>query len=199
MGRWAPALTLASRGWVSKLPNPTPAVDLKETRLPNATQLGRIDTLLQQAADYRARGQVGAAFKALEEARALAERSQDKAHQALVLCGLSDGYLLARRLEEARRYAEEGVAVARQTAIPTLLATAFNHLGNALMASQRYPEALQAYAEGSARAERSADPALAVTLLTNAIHAHLANGSAQEAISRLQTALTKTLAVRVPR
>ncbi|MGH8609439.1 MAG: CHAT domain-containing protein, partial [Gammaproteobacteria bacterium] len=163
-----------------------------ETRLPNAAQLGRIDTLLQQAADYRARGEVAEAFKALEEARALTERSQDKAHQALVLCGLSDGYLLARRLEEARRYAEEGVAVARQAAIPTILATALNHLGNALVASQRYPQALQAYAEGSTPAERSADPALTVTLLTNAIHAHLANGSAQEAIPILQSALTKT-------
>ena len=84
------------------------------------------------------------------------------------------------------------MAVARQAAVLTILATALNHLGNALMASQRYPEALQAYDEGIALAERSADAALAVTPLTNAIHAHLAIGSAQEAIPVLQVALTKT-------
>ncbi|MGH9651823.1 MAG: hypothetical protein ACRD3I_15325, partial [Terriglobales bacterium] len=170
----------------------TPAVEPNETRLPNAAELGRIDTLLQQAADYRARGEVAEGFKALEEARALTERSQDKGRQALVLCGLSDGYLLGRRLEDARRYAEEGVTAARQAANPSILATALNHLGNALMASQRYPEALRTYAEGSSLAERSADPELTVTLLINAIHAHLANGSAQEAIPILETALTKT-------
>jgi CHAT domain-containing protein len=93
-------------------------------------------------------------------------------------------------LEEATRYAEESVILARQVRDTNVLATALNHQGNVLMAQQRYSDALQIYHEGIALAEP--DPALTVTLTINAIHVHLVNETAQEAIPLLRAALNKT-------
>ena len=163
-----------------------------QATLPRLRGDERFDTLLSMAAAYQALGRIEKAFSLLKEAQALAERDQDKARHALALAALSDGYLLARRLEEALYYAENALALARQTMAPGVLAATLNHLGNALVAQQRYTEALQAYREGIALVERSSDPALAATLLTNAIHVHLANDTAQEAVPLLQAALAKT-------
>ena len=162
-----------------------------ETVLPNLTGDERFDTLLSMAVAYQALGQVEKAFSLLEEAQVLAERTQDKSRHALALARLSDGYLLVRRLEEALYYAENALTLARQSGAPGVLAATLNHLGNALVAQLRYTEALKIYREGTALAERSSDPALAATLLTNAIHAHLANDTAQEAVPLLQAALAK--------
>jgi hypothetical protein len=63
------------------------------------------------------------------------------------------------------------------------------------VAQLRYTAVLKIYREGMALAERSSDPALAATLLTNAIHAHLANDTAQEAVPLLQAALAKMRAL----
>src|SRR5919106_2705851 len=166
-----------------------------ETALPNLTGDERFDTLLSMAAAYQALGQVEKAFSLLKEVQVLAERMQDKARHALALARLSDGYLVVRRLEEALYYAGNALALARQSGAPGVLAATLNHLGNALVAQLRYAEALKIYREGMALAERSSDPALAATLLTNAIHAHLANDTAHEAIPLLQAALTKMRAL----
>jgi CHAT domain-containing protein len=162
-----------------------------ETTLPRLRGDERFDTLLSMAAAYQALGQIEKAFSLLKEAQVLAERTQDKARHALVLARLSDGYLVVRRLKEALYYAEDALALARQSGAPGVLAATLNHLGNALVAQLRYTEALKIYREGVALAERSSDPALAATLLTNAIHVHLANDTAQEAVPLLQAALAK--------
>ena len=148
---------------------------------------------------YRNLGQVGKAFDLLNEAYALAKRSQDKARQALALVNLSDGHLLAQRLDEALAYAERGVGLAQQTAIPGVRAAALNHLGNALMAQQRYPEALRGYSEAISLAEKVGDTVMAATLLTNTVHAHLANGTPQAAIPVLTAALNKARALPLSR
>lgn len=151
----------------------------------------RIDALLYLAADYRALGQVQRALTALQEAHALAKQHQDIPRQALILGGLSDAYLLSRQVEVARTFAEKGVAAARRSALPSVLATALNHLGNALMAEQHPGEALQAYGEGIGLADQSFDKALWVTLMTNAVHGHLASDGSHAAIPRLKAALAK--------
>jgi tetratricopeptide (TPR) repeat protein len=169
-----------------------------ETTLPNLTGDERFDTLLSMAAAYQALGRIEKAFSRLKEAQVLAERTQDKARHALALARLSDGYLVVRRLEEALYYAENALALARQSRAPGVLAATLNHLGNALVAQLRYTEALKIYREGVALAERSSDPALAATLLTNAIHAHLANDTAQEAIPLLQPLSSRCAPCRPP-
>src|ERR687891_851669 len=101
-----------------------------ETALPNLTGDERFDTLLSMAAAYQALGRIEKAFSLLKEAQILAERTQDKARHALALARLSDGYLVVRRLEEALYYAENALALARQSGAPGVLAATLNHLGN---------------------------------------------------------------------
>lgn len=155
----------------------------------------RIDRLLQTAAQHQARGRVSEAFALLREVQVLLGRSPDKARNALVLGRLSDGYLLERRLEEASRAAEEGMALARKATMPAVLAAALNHLGNVRMAEERYPEAIAAYREGSALAERSGDPELTTNLLTNVVHGHLAHATPKQSLPAFKDALAKMRSV----
>jgi hypothetical protein len=150
----------------------------------------RLDALLQMAAAQRALGRVSPAFATLQEARTLAEQSQDKQRQALVLASLSDTYLLSRQLDMAVRYAMESVDIARQVKSLELLAAALNHLGSALMAQQSYADALEAYREGLTLAK--ADAALTVTLLINSVYVYLGSDEPRKAIPLHQTALSKT-------
>src|SRR5918992_1353681 len=113
-----------------------------ETILPRLQGNERFDTLLSMAAAYQALGRIEKAFSLLKEAQVLAERDQDKACHALALARLSDGYLVVRRLEEALYYAENALALARQSGAPGVLAATLNHLGNVLVAQLRYAEAL---------------------------------------------------------
>jgi CHAT domain-containing protein len=163
-----------------------------QAALPNLTEVERIDTLLRMAQVYRGLGRVRDSLAAVEEARRLAEAREDNARLALVLGGLSDTYLLSRQLEAALISAKQSVASARKEAVPEVLATALNHLGNALFAQQRYREALEAYEEGVVLTTRASDQTLVVTLKINTIHAYLAEGIIQKGISTLNKALANT-------
>ncbi len=150
---------------------------------PTATQL------LTNAAALRDQGRVQESLPLLHQAL---DQAPDPAARALALGGLSDAWLLLRRLEPATRTADQALALARQSGDPAVLATALNHRGNLEMARDNPAAALAHYREAAALAGRAADPALEAALLINRVHAHLALGDPTAAGAALDLALERT-------
>ena len=172
------------------------AIKLWIQQLPNLRGEQRVDTLLNLASAYQAQGRVQEALNVLEQAQALTRSHRNRNQHALVLSGLSDVYLLSRRLDEARRMAEDSVEWATKRADPLVRATALNQLGHVLMAQQRYSAALDRYRDATELAH--ADPVLSSKLLINRLHALLANDETTTALPVLSRALSITRALAPP-
>lgn len=158
------------------------------------TQTGQesFDILLAMASAYQTLGRIKKAFTTLEEAHEMVKNSEDTTRLALVLGRLSDSYLLGRQLDESMQYGEKAVAIARQAAVPSVLAGSLNYLGNALVAQEDYARSLTVYKEAIDLAEDTSDTSLTATLLTNIIHVHLASNQPSQAVPILAKALQKT-------
>lgn len=140
-----------------------------------------IYSLIHLASEHRNQGEPSAAIEVLNQALILAEKINDKAQLSLIYGGLSDSFLLSRRLDKALDAAKTSVDLARETMDSLTQASALNYYANVLVATQHYEQALATYQQGIKLARVEDDPAMTVKLYLNIIHAHLAGDSFDEA------------------
>ncbi|MDM8561604.1 CHAT domain-containing protein [Candidatus Parabeggiatoa sp. HSG14] len=157
-----------------------------------------IDLLIRLAVAYQATGNYSSAYTMLyEQALPMAKKSGIPKQQVLTHSHLSDILLAMRQPEEAKKYVDESLSVARTLDAPLILAHLLNNLGNIWLIQQTYAdrddfvkyaylEALKVYQESAQLAKNGGDTLLQIKSLTNQIQAHLkVNEKLQELKARL--------------
>ncbi len=147
------------------------------------------EALTHLALAYQSIGQYKEAFKSLESALRLAEKSRDRKRIAAVLGSLGNMSIATGPAETAHRYLNEGLSMAREAGDSGLVAVILNNLGNLFTSQQKYPEALGAYTESVRLAEQAGNRTLAARALTNAAKASMQIGQHKEAKVRLDQGL----------
>ncbi len=128
----------------------------------------QLDALLQLADAQQALGQSRNALATLYVAQPLAERLGDPARRAAVAGALGKTLWLTGAFDDARRYLNSSVSIARQANAPRTAAVSLNHLGN-LAAQQGDSHAARAAYRGSLKlAQQAKDRTLIATVQINA-------------------------------
>ncbi len=99
----------------------------------------------QIAKAYKALGQNGKSLERYKSAMAMAEKTGDKAHIALVMAGLGDAYSINGSPEIARSYLDKSLALARGSDEPGVTAAVQNYLGYLLQSQKKYSDAEKAF------------------------------------------------------
>ncbi len=139
-----------------------------------------INTLIQLASEDRNQGEPSSAINVLNQALKLAETANNKAQLSLIYGGLSDSFLLSRRLDKALSSAKTSVDLASETTNSSLQASTLMYYGNVLVALQQYEEALSSYQKGIKLAKQHDDSLITVKLYLNIIHVQLAKNSSNK-------------------
>jgi len=105
------------------------------------------DTLTYLAQAYQALGHQQKALSLLSGALPFIEKMNNKGNAALFFSALGDTYLSIWNMTEAFEYLSKGVAEARVTENPRILATALNNFANIFVADENYQGAADNYYE----------------------------------------------------
>lgn len=128
----------------------------------------QLDALLQLADAQQALGQSRNALATLHVAQPLAERLGDPTRRAAVAGALGKTLWLTGAFDNARRYLNSSVSIARQANAPRTAAVSLNHLGNLAAQQGDSHAAHAAYRDSLKLAQQAKDRTLIATVQINA-------------------------------
>jgi len=138
---------------------------------------------------YQAIGLSSQALDVLEKALKLAEKSENKYHQASVLTHLGNLYTIMGNEDLAENYLTRSLFISNTLDAPELSAAILNNQGNLYLYKKNYGTAVQAYTESIKISKNGSNPLLTITSQINCARACMKNDQAGIARELLKEAM----------
>lgn len=151
--------------------------------------VGRIESLRNQSAAFRAMGQYPAAADSLRQAISLSRESEDQPYLRSLYDDFGVLMTLTQDFDSAKAALDESLAMAVVQKDQPSEASVHNNLGNLYSAQARYEKALESYRACLASSQQSDDTTLLATVMTNAAAAASQTEDPQRAIAWVADAM----------